>query len=59
MTGEYLLSLHKIEMTCYILIKVVLLLKYFLFVKFRTIEWRALPHLFSYQCDQFQRFGEL
>lgn len=42
MTGEIFLSLFKVQATCLILIKVVLLLKYFLFVRYKNSEWRAL-----------------
>ncbi|MDB5247748.1 MAG: hypothetical protein JWQ40_2142 [Segetibacter sp.] len=42
MSGDIFLSLFKVQATFLILVKVVLLLKYFMFVKYKTNEWRAI-----------------
>ena len=65
MTGDIFLMLFKIKAVSLILVKVVLLLKYFLFMQYRTSEWRpahfiyfpgdAISSSFTAQCVKVKK----
>ena len=46
MTGELLVALSKVGSTVLLLVKVVILLKYFMFMKYRTSDWRAFHFIY-------------
>jgi hypothetical protein len=46
MTGEIFLTLFKIKAVLLILVKVAILLKYFLFIRYRTSEWRPVHFIY-------------
>jgi hypothetical protein len=51
MNDHLFTMLFKVQATFLILIKVFLLLKYFMFVKFRTSEWKA-SHLIYFPANE-------